>query len=183
MLVLVDQYTKVTGIFAFTDKKPAMQFVQTFVALCADAVNVRIKCLHSDGEFQRHKDLDDMCAPTGIIQEFSTTETPRLNGEAERLMRTSVEAARALCYGGNLPADLWEYAVHYYVYVHNLTPRKELDDKTPWGIFTKRPEQSLPKFYFGEHVTCYVNVKRRQTTAAKRVDPLGEMQLPSREGR
>ena len=63
-----------------------------------------------------------MCAQAGIIQEFFTTETPQLNGEAERLMRTLVEAARALCYGGNLPADLWEHAMHYYVYVHNLTP-------------------------------------------------------------
>ena len=33
-----------------------------------------------------------MCAQAGIIQEFSTTETPQLNGEAERLMRTLVEA-------------------------------------------------------------------------------------------
>ena len=119
----------------------------------------------------------------GIIQEFSTTETPQLNGEAERLMRALVEAARALCYGGNLPADLWEHAMHYYVYVHNLTPRKELDGKTPWGIFTKHPEPSLPKFYFGEHVTCYVDDKRRQTTAVKQVDPLEKMQLPSREER
>ena len=53
-----------------------------------------------------------MCAQAGIIREFSTTETPQLNGEAERLMRTLVEAARALCYGGNLPADLWEHAMH-----------------------------------------------------------------------
>ena len=105
MLVLVDQHTKFTGIFAFSDKKPAMQYVQTFVALCANAFNVRIKCLHSDGEFQRHKDLDDMCAQAGIIQEFSTTEAPQLNGEAERLMRTLLEAARALRYGGTLPAD------------------------------------------------------------------------------
>ena len=96
-------------------------------------------------------------------------------------MRTLVEAARALCYGGNLPADLWEHAMHYYVYVHNLTTRKELDGKTSWGISIKRPLPSLPKFYFGGHVTCYVDDKRRQTTAAKRVDPLGKMQLPSRE--
>ena len=81
-----------------------------------------------------------MCAQVGIIQELSTMETPQLNGEAERLMRTLVEAARALCYGGNLPAGLWEHAVHYYVYVRNLTPRKELDGKTPWGIFTNLPE-------------------------------------------
>ena len=104
MLVLVDRHTKFTGVFAFTDKKPAMQYVQTFVALFANAFDVRIKCLHSDGVFQRHKYLDDMCAQAGIIQEFFTTEMPQLNGEAERLMRTLVEAARALCYGGNMPA-------------------------------------------------------------------------------
>ena len=75
-----------------------MQYAQTFVALCANAFDVHIKCLHSDGEFQRHKDLDDMLAQAGIIQEFSTTETPQLSREAERLMRTLVEAARALCY-------------------------------------------------------------------------------------
>ena len=106
MLVLVDQYTKFIAIFAYVDKKSAMQFVQTFVALCANAFDVRVKCLHSDGEFKGHKDLDAMCAQAEIIQEFSTTETPQLNGEAERLMRTLVEGARALCYGGNVPTAL-----------------------------------------------------------------------------
>ena len=120
MLVLVDQHTKFTGVIAFTDKKSAMQCVRTFVALCDNAFDVCIKYLHSDGECKRRKDLDDMCAQAGIIQEFSLTETPQLNGEAERLMRTSVEAARALCYGGHLSADLWEHAMHYYAYVHNL---------------------------------------------------------------
>ena len=124
-----------------------------------------------------------MCDQAGIIQDFSTTETPQLNGETERLMRTLVEAARALCYGGNVPAHLWEHATHYYVYVHNLTPRVVLEDKTPREVFTKRPSPSLPKFYFGERVTCYVDEKRRQTKAAKQVDPLGKMQLPSREAR
>ena len=69
-----------------------MQYIQTFVALCANAFDVRIKCLHSDEEFQRYKDLDDMFTQAGIIQELSPTETPQLNGEAERLMRTLVES-------------------------------------------------------------------------------------------
>ena len=129
-------------IFAYVDKNSAMQFVQTFVALCANAFDVRVKCLHSDGEFKGHKDLDATCAQAGIIQEFSTRETPQVNGEA----------ARALCYGANVPAHLWEHAMHYYVYVHNLTPREVLDGKTPWKVFTKRPSPSLPKLYFRKHV-------------------------------
>ena len=82
----------------------ATQFVQTFGKLSAYAFNVRVKYLHSGGEFKGHKDLDAMCAQAGIIQEFSTTKAPQLNEEAERLMRTLVEAARALCYGGSKPA-------------------------------------------------------------------------------
>ena len=89
-----------------------MQFMQTFVALCANAFDKRVMCLHSDGKFQEHKDLVAMCAQAGIIQELSTTEMPQLNGEAERLMRTLVEVARALCYRGNVPAHLWEHAMH-----------------------------------------------------------------------
>ena len=46
MLVLVDQYTKFIAIFAYEDKKSAMRFVQTFVALCANVFDVRVKCLH-----------------------------------------------------------------------------------------------------------------------------------------
>ena len=118
-----------------------------------------------------------MCAQAGIIQEFSTTETPQLNGEAERLMRTLVEVARDFVLWRQ-SACLWKHAMHYYVYAQNLTPRKELDDKILLEIFTKRPEPSLLKFCFGEHVTCYVDDKRRQPTAAQRVDPLGNMQLP-----
>ena len=90
-------------------------------------------------------------------------------------MRTLVEAAITLCYGGNVPALLWEQAMHYWVYVHNLTPRVVLDGKTPWEVFTKRPSPRLPKFYFGERVTCYVDEKRSQTKATKQVDPLGKM--------
>ena len=40
MLVLVDQYTKFTAIFAYVDKKAAMKFVHTVVALCANAFDV-----------------------------------------------------------------------------------------------------------------------------------------------
>ena len=54
---MVDQHTKFIAIFAYVDKKSAMQFVQTFVALSANAIDVRVKCLHSDGEFKGHKDL------------------------------------------------------------------------------------------------------------------------------
>ena len=82
-----------------------------------------------------------------------------------------------------MPAHLWEHAMHYWVYVHNLTPRVVLDGKTPWEVFTKRPSLSLPKFYFGERVTCYVDERLRQTKAAKQVNPLGKMQLPSGEAR
>ena len=121
MLVLVDLYTKFIAIFAYVDKKSAMQFVQTFVASCANAFNVWVKCLHSDGEFKGHKDLDAMCAQAGIIQEFSTAETSQLKGEAQRLMRTLVEAARTLCKRGNVPAHLREQAMQYWEYVHNLT--------------------------------------------------------------
>ena len=106
-----------------------------------------------------------------------------MNGEAERLLRTLVEVTRASCYGGNVPAHLWEHAMHYNVYVHNLTAREVLDGKTPWEVFTKQPSPSLPKFYFGERVTCYVDEKRRKTKAGKQIDPLGKMQLPSREAR
>ena len=90
------------------------------MALCAIAYDVRVKYFHSDGEFKGHKNLDAMRAQAGIIQESSMTETPQLNGEVERLMRTLVETARTLCHGGNVPAHLWEQALLYYVYVHNL---------------------------------------------------------------
>ena len=111
----------------------------------------------------------------GSCRSFLQQSIPQLNGEAERLMRTLVEAARTLCCGGKPPASLWEQAMRYYVYVHNLTPREVLEGKTPWGVFTKRPKQPMPKFYFGELVTCSVDDKQRQTTAAKRVDPLGKI--------
>ena len=118
-----------------------------------------------------------MCS-SGDDEEFSKTETLEFNGEAERLMRTLVEAARALCYGDNVPAHLWEQVVHC-----NLTSREGLEGKIPWEIFTKRPKQSLPNFYFGELVTCYVDEKRRQTMAARLVELLGKIQLPSQEAR
>ena len=142
------------------DKKSAMQFVQMFVALRANAFDVRVKCLHSDGEFKGHKDLDAMCAQSGIIQEFSTTETPQLNGEAERLMRTLVDMG-AMCQliCGNKQCIITCMCI--------ISLRK-------WCLKVRLLGRSLPsglalvcRSLLWRARECYFDEKRRQTKAAK----------------
>ena len=72
---------------------------------------------------------------SGISRKTSAPRTPQQNGLAERMMRTLVGSARAMLQHSGLSKGFWSEAVATAVHIHNRSPRKGLDWKTPHELF------------------------------------------------
>ena len=66
---------------------------------------------------------------------FSPPYTPELNGIAERVNRTMVEAALSMLIQANLPSYLWPFALKHAIHVRNRVPHSATG-KTPYLVMT-----------------------------------------------
>ena len=66
---------------------------------------------------------------------FSPPYTPELNGIAERVNRTMVEAALSMLIQANLPSCLWPFALKHGIHVRNRVPHSATG-KTPYLVMT-----------------------------------------------
>lgn len=90
--------------------------------------------LHSDGAKEYVALQNDLGGVDGD-KSFSPPHTPELNGIAERVNRTMVEAALALLIQANLPRCLWPFALKHVVYVRNRVPHSSIG-VTPFLVMT-----------------------------------------------
>ncbi len=60
------------------------------------------------------------------------SETPELNGVAERLNRTLIESARSMLLDAKLPKSYWAEAVSTATYLKNRSPTRAAQGKTPY---------------------------------------------------
>jgi len=93
-----------------------------------------IKRLHSDGA-KEYIALQNDLGGVGGDNSFSPPYTPELNGIAERVNRTMVEAALALLIQADLPRCLWPYALKHVIYVRNRVPHSTIG-VTPYSVMT-----------------------------------------------
>ena len=155
LLVLVDQSSGFLEIYAQTHKNPTSGSVSIphFVRMCKNAFGVNIKTLRADlgSEFVTNE-LKQLCTEQGIRQEFASTAAPQQNGQVEHANRTIGEGISTMLLDSGVHRQLWAEAVSMFVYVKNLLPRPELGGRTPWSVFTGKPEPPLPQHAFGVNI-------------------------------
>jgi transposase InsO family protein len=93
--------------------------------------------LRSDnrGEFTS-EEFKEYCKEVGIKRELSIPYNPQQNGIAERKNQTIMEAVKAMIHDRDLPMHMWAEAAKMQVYVHNKSPHKVLENKTPEEMFS-----------------------------------------------
>ncbi len=64
--------------------------------------------------------------------------TPKHNGCAERINLEIEEKIRANLVSAKMPTSFWGYALRHVMYVHNRTPNKSVDFKTPFEMLLNR---------------------------------------------
>ena len=73
----------------------------------------------------------DICKHDGIKLHTTVTYNPASNSRADRTNGALTNAMRAMLHESGLPKFLWVQAFSRVTYVHNRTPTKALDGRTP----------------------------------------------------
>ena len=80
-----------------------------------------------------------------------------------------MEVARAMLHDQDIPMHLWEKATRTMVYVHNRTPHRVLENKTPEEVFSSKKLEVIHLKIFGCPV--YIHIPKEKRT---KLDPLGK---------
>lgn len=91
--------------------------------------------LHSDGAKENIALQKNLGGDNDNDNSVAPPYTPELNGVAERVNRTIVEAALALLIQANLSRCLWSFAVKHVAYVRNRVPHSTIGT-TPFSVLT-----------------------------------------------
>ena len=141
LLTIVDDFSRMTFIYALKSKDEALQNFEIFLQLWENQLEKKVKRIRTDNglEFCSAR-FYDFTNAKGIIHERTNTYSPRMNGVAERLNRTLLEGARTVLLDSGLPKHLWAEICNTVAYVKNRFPQRKLGHKTPYELFNgKKP--------------------------------------------
>jgi transposase InsO family protein len=132
----IDDYSRKTWIYLLKAKNEVFGKFKEFKALVENLTERKIKTLRSDngGEFTL-EEFKEYCKEVGIKRELSTPYNPQQNGVAKRKNRTIMEVVKAMIHDQDPPMHLWAEASKTAMYVHNRSPHKVLENKTPEEMF------------------------------------------------
>lgn len=104
----------------------------------------KIKRIRSDngGEYKSSL-VADFCAKKGIVQEFSSRETPQQNGRSERFGRGVKDKARTMLLARKVHFKFWPYAVMYATLARNCSPTVHQPETPYFAFYGIRPDLSL----------------------------------------
>ena len=141
-----------------------------FKALIKNHTEKKIKTFRSDnGREFTSNEFKELCKDLGIKRELSTPYNPQHNGIAEQKNRTIMEAAKAMLHDQDLPMHLRAEAAKTMVYVHNHTPHRVLENKTPEEVFSSKKPKVNHLRIFGCPV--YIHIPKEKRT---KLDPSGK---------
>jgi transposase InsO family protein len=154
-MLLVDDYTRMTGVCFLKNKSEAFENFKIYKEMVDNEMDSRIKCLRSDngGEFTS-KEFMDYCNNHGIKRQFFVTRTPQQNGVVERKNMTVQEMARTMIMDSKLIDIFWTQVVHITVHIQNRVMLRNNTDKTPYELWKERPTNVKHFRVFGSK--CYI---------------------------
>jgi hypothetical protein len=125
--VIVDEKSRFVTVKLLKTKNEAANHVVGFIRYGENLTGNRVKYLHSDGGGEYiNTFLFTFCDGRGIVHEFTVPYTPQHNGIPERMMRTLLNAVRAMLYHAKLDYAFWGMALLCAAYVLNF---RVVDDK------------------------------------------------------
>ena len=137
----IDDFSRKTWVYFINKKDEVFIKFKEFKALIENHTKKKIKTLRPDnGEEFTSNEFKELCQESRIKRELFTPYNPQQNGIVERKNRTIMEATRAMLHYQDLHMHLWAEAARTTVYVHNHTPHRVLENKTPKEVFSgKKP--------------------------------------------
>ena len=100
---------------------------------------------------------------------MTTPYNPQHNGFGERNIRTIMEAAMEMLHDQDLQMHQWVEPSRTVVYVHNHTPHRVLEKKTPEEVFFGKKPEVIHLRIFG--CPMYIHIPKEKRT---KLHPLGK---------
>lgn len=147
MLLCKDDHSGYDIGFFTVDKRA--ETILTCIKVLVNHVKLYFKtdllCLRSDngGEFVNAL-MKEYLFSRGIRHQTIEPQCPQSAGYIERENRSVMELARTMIIDSRLPLTLWAEAAATAIYIRNRTPKRRLDQKSPYQVvFKKRPNLSF----------------------------------------
>ncbi|KAL8112746.1 hypothetical protein AgCh_020161 [Apium graveolens] len=138
-LLVTDDFSRMSWVYFLKFKSEAFENFKKFKAFVEKQSGRDIIALRTDrgGEFM-YEEFNAFCDEHGIRRELTTPYTPEQNGVAERKNRTVVEMARSMLKGKALSDNFWGEAIATSVYLLNISPTRDVWNKTPFEAWKGR---------------------------------------------
>ncbi|KAL9256690.1 Retrovirus-related Pol polyprotein from transposon TNT 1-94-like protein [Drosera capensis] len=123
IMVLVDDYSRLTWVRFLKEKKEALSKFVEFKEAVEKEFGKKIQCLRSDngGEFMSD-DFFKYCNSNGIMRQMICPDTPQQNGVIERKIAHLVSVYLSWLHDKGLPRALWAEAIQCACHVTNRLP-------------------------------------------------------------
>jgi hypothetical protein len=133
ILLVIDSFTKWAELAILAKKSQAYSsFVKIKIRLEKNSSHQLAIFKSDNGTEFKNSQFTDLCAKSGIIQQFSAPYAHEQNGQVERPNRTVLNKVRALLFTANAPKNYWAEAAQAVVYLYNRTPHAGLNFVTPF---------------------------------------------------
>ena len=131
-MTIIDAATMYTWVIILVLKGDAGQKLHEFIRWLQNQSGRSVKVIMRDGGKEYSPTESKRFAKKiGIDVRESAPRTSEQNGKAEVFGRHIVEMARAARIDAGLPETLWPQAVKHAVDVRNLSPKRQLEWKSP----------------------------------------------------
>jgi hypothetical protein len=165
-LIIVDEYSRYSWAYLLKYKTEAAARVNEVCEWFINRLGIPVAEVHSDGgtEFINAKIRVPLVTNGGTLT-YSTTDTPRHNGFAERTIGVLFEILRSWKSQSGFPNLLWGEALLHANYVRNRTPRSGTPARVPWqSLYSTDMLPSVDKLrIFGSN--CHVMIPEPYRTS------------------
>lgn len=156
ILTFIDDHSRYTKIYLLNKKSETRGKMIEFIELMKTQKGMKPKKFNSDrgGEYI-NKIFRNYLDQERIEYQYTSPNTPQLNGVAERKNRTLIEIVRCMLNQANLPRRFWGEAVTTANYLQNRLITSSTN-KTPYELwYGKRPQMKSLAAFGSE---CFVKV-------------------------
>eukprot|EP00924_Labyrinthula_sp_SR-Ha-C_P013014 augustus_masked-scaffold_12-processed-gene-6.57-mRNA-1 protein AED:0.11 eAED:0.11 QI:0/0/0/1/1/1/2/0/530 len=174
ILLITDAFTKFRMLYIYKQKGKIPKMLIYMVKRIQKESNLQLSILYMDeGTEFRDELVENFCFSTGIEPRYAPTNTPQLNGLAERSNRTLLVKVRILLEQAQLPHLYWPQAANFATVLLNRTPSKT-QLKSPYELIFKVNPTLENIFIFGQRVVyIYPEVKSKVHTPGRKAKHLG----------
>lgn len=155
----VDDFSGMIMLYLLKNKTDVIGATKKFFADMAPYGTIkRLRC--DNGTEFTSKEFRNLLTDNRIKQEFSAPYSPHQNGTVERSWRSIFEMARCLLLEGNVPKDMWHYAVKMAAHIRNRCFNSRIG-MTPYEAVTKKQPTMGNMHIFGSACYAYINIKKK----------------------